>query len=116
MRPCLTRQVPPPFYRGNASACFSEECLFINVHRPANATPSSKLPVMFFIHGGSMKMGSGGAACPGPGGGAEGGFYVDMFDGGALAVEHGVVVASINYRLDVRHPHLALHTPPSTLS
>src|SRR5271157_5678714 len=30
----------------------SEDCLFVNVYTPADATNKSKLPVMFWIHGG----------------------------------------------------------------
>ncbi len=30
----------------------SEDCLFLNVYTPADAKPKSKLPVMFWIHGG----------------------------------------------------------------
>jgi len=33
------------------------DCLKLNVWKPANATPSSDLPVMVFIHGGSLKAG-----------------------------------------------------------
>src|ERR1039458_5489088 len=30
----------------------SEDCLFLNVYSPADSTDNSKLPVMFWIHGG----------------------------------------------------------------
>lgn len=93
-KPCW--QVPPFFFTGDANKCFAEDCLFANIHRPSAANSTERLPVMFFIHGGSMKFGSGGAACPGKGGGVDGGFFVDMFDGKTLAREHGVVVVSIN--------------------
>src|SRR3989338_1616298 len=35
----------------------SENCLNLNVFAPVNATPSSKLPVMFFIYGGGYLLG-----------------------------------------------------------
>jgi para-nitrobenzyl esterase len=36
----------------------SEDCLFINVWRPASAAPGTKLPVMFWIYGGGFVGGS----------------------------------------------------------
>ena len=35
----------------------SEDCLFLNVWRPASATPGAKLPVMVWIHGGGFVFG-----------------------------------------------------------
>ena len=43
------------------SVSSAEDCLFINVWRPANATASAKLPVMLWIHGGAFVFGSGSA-------------------------------------------------------
>jgi para-nitrobenzyl esterase len=60
----------------------SEDCLFLNIWRPADAT-ARNLPVMVWIHGGGFVGGSGalqGAA------------------GGPLA-KQGVVLVTINYRL-----------------
>ncbi|VVC98113.1 unnamed protein product [Leptidea sinapis] len=62
----------------------SEDCLYLNVYSP-NLTPESLLPVMFFIHGGGFKCGSGN----------------DDFYGPDLLLNHGVVVVTINYRLEV---------------
>jgi para-nitrobenzyl esterase len=56
-----------------------EDCLYLNIYAPANA---SRLPVMFWIHGGGNTIGSG----------AE---YV----GANLATRHNLVVVTINYRL-----------------
>ena len=36
----------------------SEDCLFLNVWRPANAAPAAKLPVMVWIFGGGFVFGS----------------------------------------------------------
>lgn len=60
----------------------SEDCLFLNVWTPARS-PSEKLPVMFWIHGGAYQLGKGSGT---------------LYDGKKLA-EHGVIVVSINYRL-----------------
>ncbi|MBS0363473.1 MAG: carboxylesterase family protein [Proteobacteria bacterium] len=60
----------------------SEDCLFLNVYRPAKVETGGDA-VMVFIHGGSFTRGSGG---------------VPLYDGSALA-RRGVVVVTINYRL-----------------
>jgi len=59
----------------------SEDCLFVNVVTPT-ATSSAKRPVMVWIHGGGMSVGSG----------AD-------FDGRRLATEGDLVFVSMNYRL-----------------
>jgi para-nitrobenzyl esterase len=59
----------------------SEDCLTLNVWAPPGAAPS-RLPVMFWIHGG---------------GNVQGGS--DFYDGAALAVRQNVVVVTANYRL-----------------
>jgi len=63
----------------------SEDCLYLNVYVPATANPTSKLPVMFWIHGGGYIAGSGSEP---------------RYDGSALAGK-GVVLVTINYRLGV---------------
>jgi para-nitrobenzyl esterase len=73
----------------------SEDCLTLNVWRPANAT--EPLPVMVWIHGGAMVHGSSA-----------------IYPADALAAQ-GVVVVSMNYRLGrlgyFAHPALAVETP-----
>jgi para-nitrobenzyl esterase len=70
-----------------------EDCLFLNVYTPANATPGSKLPVMVWIHGGSLITGES-----------------TDYDPTAL-VKRGVVAVTINYRLGLlgflAHPALS---------
>ena len=61
----------------------SEDCLFVNVWRPAGAAPDSKLPVMVWIHGGAFVFGSGSAP---------------MFSGVRFA-KQGVILVTFNYRL-----------------
>jgi para-nitrobenzyl esterase len=60
----------------------SEDCLYLNVWRPADAG-SSPLPVMVWIHGGGFVNGGSSAA---------------VFDGSAFA-RQGIVFVSLNYRL-----------------
>lgn len=63
----------------------SEDCLFLNVYTPADSTDKSKLPVMFWIHGGGY---SGGASSE------------PRHNGDFLPLK-GVVLVTINYRLGV---------------
>lgn len=62
----------------------SEDCLFLNVWRPASATTG--LPVIVFVHGGSNITGY--TADP-------------IYDGAALARTANAVVVTLNYRLGV---------------
>lgn len=61
----------------------TEDCLYLNVYRPARPS-GERLPVLFWIHGGGFSSGSG-----------------DEFDGSLLAETNNIVVVSINYRLGV---------------
>lgn len=63
----------------------SEDCLYLNVYAPSNATAKSRLPVMFWIHGGGFVAGSGSEP---------------RHDGDFLPTK-GVVLVTINYRLGV---------------
>ena len=76
-----------------AAAPVSEDCLTVNLWRPARAA-KGRLPVLVFIHGGAYQGGSGTMA---------------LYDGCQLAAR-GVVVITINYRLGVlgflAHPQL----------
>lgn len=73
-----------------------EDCLYLNVWTPAEAVgnPDAKLPVMFWIHGGAYRTGSG----------------ITMSTDGDAWAQHGVILVSINYRLNVlgflSHPDL----------
>jgi para-nitrobenzyl esterase len=75
----------------------SEDCLYLNIWKPAGAT--TKLPVMVWIHGGGFSGGSG---------------SVPIYDGAALA-RRGIIVVTINYRLGLygflAHPGLASENP-----
>jgi para-nitrobenzyl esterase len=63
----------------------SEDCLFLNVYAPADAGDKSKLPVMFWIHGG----------------GFAGGASSEPRHNGDFLPLKGVVLVTINYRLGV---------------
>src|SRR6185503_8732365 len=72
----------------------NEDCLYLNVWTPEPA-PRKPLPVMVWFHGGGYQQGSAGDPVPFPG--VPGLFY----DARVLAQERGVVVVTINYRLNV---------------
>src|SRR6476620_3331569 len=59
----------------------AEDCLYLNVWRPADAKPGDKLPVYVWIHGGAFTAGSGAGV-----------------DGTSFA-KKGIVVVSVNSRL-----------------
>jgi para-nitrobenzyl esterase len=63
----------------------SEDCLYLNVFSPAGAKGSSKLPVMFWIHGGGYFSGS----------------ASEPRHNGDFLPTRGVVLVTINYRLGV---------------
>ena len=81
----MAPQIPGMLERllGAADMKFDEDCLYLNVFAPADATPESKLPVLHWIHGGAYLNGAG----SGP-----------WYDATRLA-ERGFVVVTINYRL-----------------
>ena len=80
---CVQAARPAPAGGPASATARSEDCLFVNVWRPAGAKPGEKLPVMVWIHGGAFLFGSGSAP---------------RTSGEAFA-RRGVVLVSINYRL-----------------
>ncbi|XP_030586979.1 liver carboxylesterase 2-like [Archocentrus centrarchus] len=60
----------------------SEDCLYLNIYTPAKRANDAKLPVMVWIHGGGLTVGS-----------------ASTYDGSALAAYQDVVVVLIQYRL-----------------
>ncbi|GAC1307522.1 MAG: carboxylesterase family protein [Mucilaginibacter sp.] len=69
---------------GGISRTSSEDCLFLNIWRPASASKGTKLPVMVWIHGGGFVFGSGNQGESFP---------------GATFTDQGVILVTINYRL-----------------
>ena len=61
----------------------SEDCLFVNLWRPAAAAPGTKLPVMVWIYGGGFTGGS--SAMP--------------FTSGTQFAKQGVILVAANYRV-----------------
>ncbi|KAL1784716.1 liver carboxylesterase 1 [Sigmodon hispidus] len=68
----------------NSPLTFSEDCLYLNIYTPADLTKSSRLPVMVWIHGGSLMVGG-----------------ASTYDGVALSIYGNVVVVAIQYRLGI---------------
>lgn len=66
----------------------SEDCLYINVYSPLNAS-SNPLPVLLFIHGGAWQMGAGSDYDPT--------FIMNT----AAANGQPLIVATLNYRLNI---------------
>ncbi|XP_075392833.1 carboxylesterase 3-like [Tenrec ecaudatus] len=62
----------------------SEDCLRLNIYRPAGATSGPRKPVMVWIHGGSFLIGA-----------------ATSYDGSALTAFGDVVVVTIQYRLGI---------------
>ena len=79
----------------------SEDCLFLNLWRPANAMPTARLPVMVWIFGGGFVFGSG--SNPG--------------NSGAQFAKQGVILITFNYRVGrfgfFAFPALTKNTPMS---
>ncbi|KAF8955416.1 carotenoid ester lipase precursor [Flammula alnicola] len=75
---------------GNASAAIvgSEDCLFINVVKPANIPAGKKLPVLFWIFGGGFEVGS---STGNPG---------DTVVERSITLDEPVVFVSPNYRVN----------------
>jgi para-nitrobenzyl esterase len=60
----------------------SEDCLYLSVYAPSDASPDKPLPVMYWIFGGGNNSG-----------------YAGDYNGGTLAQSQDVIVVTVNYRL-----------------
>ncbi|KAK5578190.1 hypothetical protein RB653_003143 [Dictyostelium firmibasis] len=80
---CAQKCTLPP---GSCSSIgTSEDCLYLDVFTPKDATPDSKYPVIVYIPGGAFSVGSG---------------SVPLYDSTKFA-QSSVIVVNINYRLGV---------------
>jgi len=83
-------------------APMSEDCLYLNVWRPEGTSPDAKLPVLVYVHGGSLMGGSS---------------WYEEYDGEALS-KMGIIFVSVAYRTGVfgyfAHEDLAAESPNST--
>ena len=70
-------------FRQGETYTYSEDCLFLNIWAPEEADSKSRLPVLFYIHGGGFTGGCG---------------HEKHFDGPVWAAK-GLVAVTINYRL-----------------
>lgn len=70
-------------FRKGETYTYDDDCLFLNIWKPSDATVESKLPVIFYIHGGGYK---GGCA------------HEKHFDGPVWPTK-GCVAVTCNYRL-----------------
>ena len=70
-------------FRKGEKYTYSEDCLFLNIWIPEDATEDSKLPVLFYIHGGGYTGGCG---------------HEKHFDD-PVWPQKGVIAVTINYRL-----------------
>lgn len=81
----------------NFDAGVSEDCLYLNVWRPAKP---GKYPVMVWIYGGGLLFGAGSWS---------------MYNGANLATRNDVIVVTLNYRLGplgyLSHPQLKAEDP-----
>ena len=96
----MCMQTGPAWIRAAAAGeddAESEDCLFLNIWAPRET--QAPLPVMVWIHGGGFFTGTG---------------SLPLYDGARIA-ENGVVLVSINYRLNVfgffAHPALSAESP-----
>lgn len=83
-------------------APMSEDCLYLNVWRPEGTKPGDKLPVLVYVHGGSLMGGSS---------------WTEEYDGEALS-KMGIIFVSVAYRTGVfgyfAHEDLAAESPNHT--
>ncbi|KAG0698307.1 alpha beta-hydrolase [Suillus ampliporus] len=100
------RCAQPPDADNGHIVSTEEDCLQLNVYSPVvvggqAADNAPKLPVMFFIHGGGLNTGdSGPFPCNMTTSGYVGPSISNVYDGTNLVSYGGVVLVTINYRLN----------------
>ncbi len=96
----------PAGWNDRVAAIGSEDCLTLNIWTPTWPA-GSRLPVMFWVHGGGNAGGS-----------AQGNIGIEPpFDGERLS-RHGVIVVTVEYRLGIlgfmAHPEMTAESPNHT--
>lgn len=86
---CFGVDIGLPGFSQNVTGPMSEDCLYLNIVRPANVSPTAKLPVMVYIHGGGFLAGSANDLR------YNGSFLV----GNSVEMGTPIIFASFNYRL-----------------
>ncbi|KAH7128534.1 carboxylesterase [Dendryphion nanum] len=81
---CLPNSPTDWTTRPSTRFTISEDCLYLNIFAPSNATTSTNLPVFFFIQGGGFGSNSN-----------------NNYNGSDLARTANIIVVSINYRVGV---------------
>lgn len=81
---CLANQQGPGLQYNSTRQPMDEDCLFVDVYAPSNATTTSNLPIMVFIQGGGWSSDSNG-----------------NFNGSLLVENSGMnmMVVTLNYRV-----------------
>ncbi|KAK2008347.1 carboxylesterase [Colletotrichum eremochloae] len=79
---CLPRSASDFSMKPNKRFTVAEDCLYLNIFAPSNATAESKLPIMYFIQGGGHQSNSNA-----------------NFNGSQLAAFGNIMVVQINYRV-----------------
>ena len=80
---CTQARFSPGTTSMSMSPTSSEDCLFLNLWRPANAALAAKLPVMVWIFGGGFVFGSG----------------AQPSNSGVQFAKQGVILVTFNYRV-----------------
>ncbi|KAH9929250.1 sterol esterase [Fomitopsis serialis] len=86
--PALDSSLPFNLSSGTPLANESEDCLFINVLKPASAAPGDNLPVLFWIYGGGFEQGDSSLS--------TGNEIVER----SLVLGEHIIFVSVNYRLN----------------
>lgn len=82
--PCIQNPLGDPRSNESVSGPPTEDCLMLNIWRPAGLQPGADRPVMVYLFGGGLCSGFAGN---------------EYLHGSHLASQHGVVVVSVSYRL-----------------
>ncbi|KAI9170559.1 Lipase [Paramyrothecium foliicola] len=88
---CMGNSIDLAGFSQKLTGNMSEDCLHLNLIRPARTPPSAKLPVLVWIHGGGFDDGSAND------GRSNGTFLVQS----SVAMGSPVIFVSLNYRLGV---------------